>query len=208
MDHSPAPGSPSIRPERCYVPPVIDLRPSSVLLLAALAAGPGCAGGAEQGATPAKAPPDGAARPAAPASPAPRAQEPAQVAAVVLTPERGAPVRVEVELAKSAEERRRGLMYRQNLGPDAGMLFLFEEDEIHSFWMKNTLIPLDMIFIRNDGTVAGVVENAEPKTLSGRSIDVESRHVLEVNGGFARAHGIGAGTRVSYEHLDMTGYDK
>ena len=44
--------------------------------------------------------------------------------------------------------------------------------------------------------------------LSGRSIDVESRHVLEVNGGFARAHGIGAGTRVSYEHLDMTGYDK
>ena len=65
-----------------------------------------------------------------------------------------------------------------------------------------------MIFIRKDGTVAGVVENAEPKTLDGRSVGKESRHVLEVNGGFARLHGIGEGTRVSYEHVDLTGFDK
>jgi uncharacterized protein len=135
---------------------------------------------------------------------APAAAEPPTV---VLTPPGHDPVRVVVEIARTDEERRRGLMYRQNLAPDAGMLFLFSGDEIHQFWMKNTLIPLDMIFIRKDGTVAGVVENAEPKTLTGRSVDKASRHVLEVNGGFARAHGIGEGTRVTYEHVDMTGYE-
>lgn len=127
---------------------------------------------------------------------------------VVLAPAGHDPVRVTVEIANTDELRRRGLMYRQNLAPDAGMLFLFPMDEVHQFWMKNTLIPLDMIFIRKDGTVAGVVENAEPKTLDGRSVGKESRHVLEVNGGFARLHGIGEGTRVSYEHVDMTGFDK
>ena len=92
-------------------------------------------------------------------------------------------------------------MYRQHLAPDAGMVFLFAEDEVQSFWMKNTLIPLDMIFIAADLTVAGVVENAEPLTTEGRGIDAPSRYVLEVNGGWARAHGVTAGTRVRFEHL-------
>ena len=143
------------------------------------------------------------AKPATPAT-TPAADAPV----VVLTPAGHDPVRVVVEVARTDEERRRGLMYRQNLAPDAGMLFLFEEDEIHSFWMKNTLIPLDMIFIRKDGTVAGVVESAEPKTLTGRTVGKQSRHVLEVNGGFARAHGIGEGTRVTYEHVDLRGFDQ
>ena len=183
---------------------MIDARVSSLMLALVLAAA--CSRATERGGGPVVA----QAAPAADARPGP-AQEPkpaAQMPAVVLTSPGREPVRVVVELAKTAEQRRRGLMYRQNLGADAGMLFLFEEDEIHGFWMKNTLIPLDMIFIRKDGTVAGVVENAEPKTLKSRSIDQPSRHVLEVNGGFARAHGIGEGTRVSYEHVDMTGYDQ
>ena len=146
------------------------------------------------------------------APPAPVVDQPArpadQAAVVVLTSAGHDPVRVRVEIARTDEEHRRGLMYRQNLAPDAGMLFLFDSDEIHSFWMKNTLIPLDLIFIRADGTVAGVVESAEPKTLTGRSVGRISRHVLEVNGGFAKAHGIGEGTRVTYEHVDMTGFDK
>jgi hypothetical protein len=129
------------------------------------------------------------------------ATAPAAAPVVVLTPPGREPVRVTVEMARTAEERRKGLMYRQNLAPDAGMLFWFEDDEIHSFWMKNTLIPLDMIFIRADGTVAGVVENAEPRTLESRSIGKTSRHVLEVNGGFSRAHGIVEGTRVTYENI-------
>ena len=145
---------------------------------------------------------------APPAKPVDSPAAPVEASVVLLTTPGHDPVRVDVEIANTDELRRRGLMYRQNLAPDAGMLFLFQNDEVHQFWMKNTLIPLDMIFIRKDGTVAGVVENAEPKTLTGRSVSKESRHVLEVNGGFAKLHGIGEATRVSYEHVDLTGFDK
>jgi uncharacterized membrane protein (UPF0127 family) len=144
----------------------------------------------------------------APPSSTPAAKPPGEPAQVVLTSPGHDPVRVTVEIADTDEARQRGLMYRMNLAPDAGMLFLFPHDEIHGFWMKNTLIPLDMIFIRKDGIVAGVVENAEPKTLDTRTVKKPSRHVLEVNGGFARQHGIGEGTRVSYEHVNMTGFDQ
>jgi uncharacterized membrane protein (UPF0127 family) len=193
-----------------YIRAVIDLR-SSVLMMVALAGAlGGCGRGADRSAV--APPPIDAKASSPPAAPAPaEASKPApaaEVPVVVLAAPGHDPVRVTVEIANTDELRRRGLMYRQNLAPDAGMLFLFPMDEIHQFWMKNTLIPLDMIFIRKDGTVAGVVENAEPKTLDGRSVGKESRHVLEVNGGFARLHGIGEGTRVSYEHVDLTGFDK
>jgi len=191
-----------------YIPAVIALRLATVLMAMALISG--CGSNADRGSVAATkldaktgaAPP----APANPSTPAPRAQD--KLPTVVLEPTGRDPVRVVVEIARTDEERRRGLMYRQNLAPGAGMLFLFPSDEIHSFWMKNTLIPLDMIFIRKDGTVAGVVENAVPKTLTARTVGKESRHVLEVNGGFARAHGIREGTRVSYEHVDLTGYDQ
>jgi uncharacterized membrane protein (UPF0127 family) len=65
--------------------------------------------------------------------------------------------------------------------------------------MKDTLIPLDMIFIRADMTVAGVVEGAEPLTLGSRSVDAPSRYVVEVNGGWSRAHGVTEGTQVRFE---------
>ncbi|MBI4508048.1 MAG: DUF192 domain-containing protein [Deltaproteobacteria bacterium] len=93
-------------------------------------------------------------------------------------------------------------MYRQHLPMDRGMLFLFEEEEIQSFWMKNTVIPLDMIFIRQDMTVAGVVENAEPLSRDARSVDVPSRFVLEVNGGWAGNHGVTRGTPVKFEGIE------
>jgi uncharacterized protein len=67
--------------------------------------------------------------------------------------------------------------------------------------MKNTLIPLDMVFIAADGRVAGVVANAEPQTLTGRTIGTPSRHVLELVGGLAAARGIGPGTRVRYVNI-------
>jgi len=192
-----------------YIRAVIDLR-SSVLMMVALGGIlAGCGRGADRSAV---APPPIDAKtsppPVAPAEASKPAPAPAEAPVVVLATPGHDPVRVTVEIANTDELRRRGLMYRQNLAPDAGMLFLFPMDEVHQFWMKNTLIPLDMIFIRKDGTVAGVVENAEPKTLDGRSVGKESRHVLEVNGGFAKLHGIGEGTRVSYEHVDLTGFDK
>src|SRR5262245_17335822 len=90
---------------------------------------------------------------------------------VVLDGAFGGKQAVEVEIANTPESQQRGLMWRRELPAGEGMLFIFEgEEEDHSFWMKNTLIPLDMIFIGADLRVVGVVENAEPRTLTGRSV--------------------------------------
>jgi uncharacterized membrane protein (UPF0127 family) len=108
---------------------------------------------------------------------------------------------VTVEVVREDKELERGLMYRRHLDPDAGMLFLMGEDKVHTFWMKNTLIPLDMIFIQRDLVVAGVYENAPPQTLDLRYVDKPSYYVLEVNGGWSQQHGVGAGTRVRFENV-------
>jgi uncharacterized protein len=120
---------------------------------------------------------------------------------VVLETASGARHVVRVELARTDPERARGLMFREHLDADAGMLFLFEESEDHGFWMKNTLIPLDMIFIADDGRVAGIVERAEPRTTTLRSAGSASRYVLEVNGGWYAAHGVARGARVRFENV-------
>lgn len=111
----------------------------------------------------------------------------------------GGDVSVAVEIVSTSAQIERGLMYREHLPPDQGMLFLMPQDKDWSFWMHNTLIPLDLIFIKNDFTVAGIVENAEPKTDTLRQVGQPSRYVLEVNGGFAAAHKIATGTRVQFE---------
>lgn len=134
---------------------------------------------------------DSAARQA----PAPRGPEPMVVF------EAASEVRVAVEVVRTRRQIERGMMYRQHLAPERGMLFLMEDERVQSFWMKNCLIPLDMIFVTGDMVVAGVVENAEPMTETSRTIGKPSRYVVEVNGGFARENQITAGTRVKFEHL-------
>ena len=121
---------------------------------------------------------------------------------VVLRPAGRPEARVRVELARTPEETQRGLMYREKLDPDAGMLFLFPEERPQAFWMKNTFVPLDMIFIRHDRTVLGVVENAEPLTTSSRQVPGASQYVLEVVGGWAQGHGVGPGTPVEFVHVE------
>ena len=81
------------------------------------------------------------------------------------------------------------------------MLFLLGDDEDHAFYMRNTMIPLDMMFIRADKTIAGIVENAEPRTETLRRVGLPSRYVLEVNGGFSAAHGVKAGARVRFVNV-------
>jgi uncharacterized membrane protein (UPF0127 family) len=71
-----------------------------------------------------------------------------------------------VELAVTPEEQEKGLMFRRTLAPDAGMLFVLATPQIVDFWMKNTILPLDMIFIRKDGTVDAIVRNAVPYSLT------------------------------------------
>ena len=116
---------------------------------------------------------------------------------VVVTP--GGERRFKVELAVKDNERQRGLMYRDSLADDEGMLFLFEEMGPLSFWMKNTWIPLDMLFIDDDLTVVGIVENAEPMTTTPRSPGGHSRFVLEVKGGLSQQLGMAAGQKVRFE---------
>jgi uncharacterized membrane protein (UPF0127 family) len=128
-----------------------------------------------------------------------------ETAVVVLKPSGRPEVRVRVELARTAAERARGLMFREQLEPDAGMLFIYEGERNLSFWMKNTLIPLDMIFISKELRVVGIVENAVPQTETSRRIDQPAQFVLEVNAGFAAANGIGPGTEVEFLGIDQDG---
>lgn len=126
---------------------------------------------------------------------------PADAPRVVLAPEGHPEVEVVVEIVRTRRDIQRGLMYRHHLPADHGMLFLMGEERVHSFWMRNTLIPLDMLFITRDMTVAGVVENAEPLTDTSRSVGVPSYYVLEVNGGWAAEHHVGAGTAVRFVNV-------
>jgi hypothetical protein len=108
---------------------------------------------------------------------------------------------VRVELARTDAERARGLMHREALADDAGMLFLFDETAEHAFWMQDTPLSLDIVFIGEDGRIVGVVERAEPRTTTPRTVGAPSRYVLEVNGGWTRARGVGRGDRVRFENV-------
>jgi len=113
--------------------------------------------------------------------------------------ERTIPVRV--ELALTGQQRERGLMFRNRLDPDTGMLFLFPSAAPLTFWMKNTLIPLDMIFIDSKRRIVGIVQNAEPETETGRHVDGDSQYVLEIGGGLSQKWGITAGSTVEFKGL-------
>jgi uncharacterized protein len=104
-----------------------------------------------------------------------------------------------LELAITPEEHQRGLMFRKQLATDAGMLFVSRVPHVHTFWMKNTLIPLDMIFIGADRRIVGIVENAEPQTLIARSVPAPSQYVLEIGGGISAQLGIRAGQTVVFQ---------
>jgi uncharacterized membrane protein (UPF0127 family) len=123
-------------------------------------------------------------------------QAPGGSAPTVVVQADGRSVPFRVEVALTPEEHARGLMYRSHLDPDAGMLFVFEEPRVQRFWMKNTLIPLDMIFIGADRRIAGVVENAAPETETERMVPARSLYVLEIGGGLSARLGIHAGELV------------
>ena len=135
-----------------------------------------------------KMPPPETPRTAAPAS-----------KVVIAAPNGEVPVTVEVVATEAKIEK--GLMYRTHLPPNDGMLFLLPVEKDWSFWMHNTLIPLDMLFIRKDLTIAGIVQNAEPQTDTLRKVGEISAYVLEVNGGFCASHGIAANQKVRFENV-------
>jgi uncharacterized membrane protein (UPF0127 family) len=122
-------------------------------------------------------------------------------ARVLLTDAYGAAHAVDAEVAATPEARTRGLMWRRALADGAGMLFIFPQEEPLNFWMKNTLISLDMIFLSADRTIVGVVERATPLTLTPRGPDVDARYVLEVPGGWVARTGLRPGLKVRIDGL-------
>lgn len=105
-------------------------------------------------------------------------------------------VSVEAELVRSEHETMRGLMYRRAMGEDHGMLFDLRVRDDHKFWMHNTCIPLDLLYIDDDGLLVGIVENAPTLDDESRGVGCPSRWVLEVNAGWSRRHGVRAGQHV------------
>lgn len=116
----------------------------------------------------------------------------------------GKAVEVVAEIADDRQERSQGLMHRENLPRDRGMLFVYELEGNYAFWMKNTLIPLDMIFIDKAQRVVGIVESAQPHTTEPRRVGTPSRYILEVNGGWAEEHQVEIGDRVEFAPLPKT----
>ena len=103
-----------------------------------------------------------------------------------------------VEIARTPEEQARGLMNRQSLAPDRGMIFPYDPPQFASFWMKNTLIPLDIIFVRTDGSIARIAANTVPLSLEPVAAGEPVAAVLEIAGGRAAELGIRAGDTVDW----------
>ena len=116
--------------------------------------------------------------------------------ALVAFPDAAGRPKAEVEIVTTEREIQRGLMYRMTMPEDHGMLFRLEDRRDHTFWMHNTCISLDMMFVEDDGLIVGIVEGAEPLTDSTRSVGCPSSWVLEVNAGWSRRHGVRAGQKM------------
>lgn len=122
-------------------------------------------------------------------------------ARVTLSGSGGKKLNVESEVAFTRDARTRGLMWRYALPDGTGMLFIFSREQPLSFWMRNTLIPLDMIFIDAKAKVVSIAENAEPRTLSSRPSSGPATYVLEVPGGWSAKNGVKAGSAVTFEGI-------
>ena len=107
----------------------------------------------------------------------------------------------DIYLAVTAAQTRRGLMHVREMPETTGMLFVYEEDDYHSMWMKNTLIPLDILYVRADGTIATIHANTEPHSLESRGPAEPVRYVLELNGGVTEKYRIDLESRLVWRGM-------
>ncbi len=105
----------------------------------------------------------------------------------------------QVELAVTSEQKTKGLMFRREMPQNQGMLFEFGQPRIVLMWMKNTILPLDMIFMKSDGTIARIAENTTPFSLDTISSEVKVSFVLELNAGEAARTGMAPGQKMAHE---------
>ncbi len=108
---------------------------------------------------------------------------------------KGAPV-INVEIADTPATEERGLMYRTKLGAEQGMIFVWRNESIRTFWMHNTCLPLDMLFVAKDGTIAGVLEQVPVLNDRPRQVRCPVAYVLEMNAGWSRRHGVKPGMKL------------
>ena len=109
---------------------------------------------------------------------------------------------INVVLAVTPAARQKGLMFQESLPEKSGMLFIFPKTEIQSFWMKNTYLPLDMVFIDEQMTIVGIIENAEPMTTTSRTVNKASKYVLEVIAGTCRKLNIQVQQKVTFQSIN------
>jgi len=122
---------------------------------------------------------------------------------VVIESPSGTRVSFKVEVARTPGERERGLMFRQSLPENHGMLFIMPREEVQYFWMKNTLIPLDIIFIDSNMRIVGIIENTEPLSTKTLTIGKPSKYVLEINAGLAKKYLLSEGSRITFENVEV-----
>lgn len=107
-------------------------------------------------------------------------------------------VKIDIEVADDENERILGLMNRDSIPADAGMLFMMGVEEPQSFWMKNTKIPLDIIYVAADNSIVKICYNAVPYSLDNINSDYPAMFVVEVNAGFAKKYGLKPGDRIIF----------
>jgi uncharacterized membrane protein (UPF0127 family) len=107
--------------------------------------------------------------------------------------------RVAIEIADTPPSRERGLMYRVEMPEDQGMIFSWEDEAERSFWMHDTCIPLDMLYIGRDSVIQGVLEQVPAMDETPRAVPCPAAYVLELNAGWTRAHGVAPGQRIHVE---------
>jgi uncharacterized membrane protein (UPF0127 family) len=108
---------------------------------------------------------------------------------------------LQIELADNTFEQQTGLMYRKHLDQNKGMLFIFEDTIMRSFYMKNTYISLDLIYIDAEGSVVSIVKSAEPLNEKSLPSEAPAKYVLEINGGLSDTWGLIPGDKISYSKL-------
>jgi len=111
---------------------------------------------------------------------------------------------IDIELADTPPQRTRGLMYMRYLPPDAGMLFIFDSARPVTFWMRNTFIPLDIIFVNGARAIISAAKNATPLSEALIPSHGNARYVVEVNAGYCEAHGLQEGDTVDFRRITAT----
>lgn len=106
---------------------------------------------------------------------------------------------IDIEIADDDLQTERGMMYRRSLKHDRGMLFIFPDEQERSFWMKNTFIPLDIIYLDASRIIVSITENAQPRSEQSIWSEAPAKYVVEVNAGFTALHRIAKGDSIDFK---------